>query len=49
VTSKEEFELMKSNPHNLFDYYMSILLSDQILDSDQKIKFEYLKNILVKE
>jgi hypothetical protein len=49
MTNKEEFELMKTNPNNLFDYYMSVLLSDQVLDSDQKIKFEYLKKLLVKE
>ena len=49
MTNKEEFMLMKSNPSNLFEYYMSVLLSDQVLDDDQKIKFEYLKKILVKE
>jgi hypothetical protein len=37
---------MKSNPKELFDNYLSIIISGLALSSDQIIKLEYLKKVL---
>lgn len=44
-----EFEMMKNNPKELFNYYMSLLTNGIGLSDEQIIKFEYLKKLLIKE
>lgn len=46
-TEKEEFILMKVNPRALYDIYIEQMMEGLVLTTEQVIKFEYLKKILL--
>lgn len=46
MTSKEEFQLMKSNPLSLYKYYISIMLGGVKLTDEQVVKFAYCQKVI---
>ena len=47
--NRQEFLIMKTNPKRLYDGYIEQMQNGIPLDDEQRIKFEYLKKLLLIE